>query len=67
MLQLDVSNAELVTLNRNDENVEVIIRFTDCPDVVLTANETDTILIFHDKLTIMEEKEPESSYKEETL
>ena len=65
MIQLDVSNAELVTLNRNDENVEVTISFTNCPDVVLAANETDTILITNDKLTIMEEKEP--YYREFTL
>ncbi len=54
MLQLDMSNAELVTLHRNeDDRVEVVISFTNCPVVVLEANETDTTLIFNNKLTIV--------------
>lgn len=54
MLQLDVSNAELITLNTNDtsDKVEITVSFTDCATVILEAEMTDTILITDEKLTI---------------
>ncbi len=54
MIALDVSNAELVILRRDDpsDKVEVVVGFTDCPDVILKVNVTDTILITDEKLTI---------------
>ena len=47
MIQLDVSNAELVTLNRNDadDNVEVRVSFTDCSNVIIRVDKDDTVLI----------------------
>ena len=62
MIQLDVSNAELVTLFHKDDDKKVIvfvyISFTDCPDVVFKVKETDMILIFDDRL-IIKDKEGE--------
>ena len=45
MIQLDMSNAELVTLHTNDEDSEVEIRFCDCPNVIIRVNEEDTVVI----------------------
>ncbi len=48
MVELDVTKADRITLQVNDEDVEVIITFPACPNVILVVNDTDTIHIFDD-------------------